>query len=1555
MPQEHKSILHRLFLWILLAPLALFLTLMGLLYVPPIQNYVCDKAAAVMSESLGMDITVGSIDLRFPLNLLIRDITINDRDASRAPGEVLLSLGSMNARVSVIPLFRGNVDIDDVRLENVSTNTGSMIDGVRVVGQIGLLNLESHGTDLNTMQVLVDLAEVSDADVYVEITEPKEPEDTTETVIPWSILLDQILLDNVHTRVNMMTEGLDFETRIDRASASGSVVDLLNNAYSVGSMNLSSSFLSLDMGDSPVLPDSVSLDFSHLRIRDLNASLDSLFYQDMVVRGKVGTFNLKGNHGLEITSLTAQFDVDSTLIRIPSFRLETPTSWAEAAADLSWAVIGNPNGFSDPLQASLKAELSKKDIFLFVDSLPALEAAYPDEPLRMTLEANGDIKDAELRRLDVELPTAFHLKGKGELYNVLDTLKRDIDLDVQLQTYDLSFLLRSLDTATVASFRIPNPMSLNADMCLTAERAEMDVLLKEGTGKAHLTGRLNTSTELYDAVLTVDSLYLPDFLLMDSLGYVSTNLKANGQGFDLQKPSTRTDLTASLGQLEYGPYKVSGVDLDARIRSNILTANLRSDNPLLRMVSDLSLRTDRDYLDGTINMDVEELNLYHMGFFDDPLMDDVSFSLNASSSYDSVKIYAAGGDLSLEMETRSTIRNLMNQGEVFDKLLTAQYNDRRLDHVALRQALPYANVHFKAGKENPLTTYLLTMGYDFDLAELSYVSSPVDGINGFARINRLSADGFLLDTIRIDVAQDMERLLLDASVVNARNNPQYVFKSLAHAEVRSEEAEFNIKYIDKNNVTGVDIGATMRPLAGGTLGRANGIMLDFGHRNTILAYHDFEFNDESDKLFIQKDARIYANIDMSSDNGLALRVKSDSQDTISLQNINVEVARFNLSELTSVMPYFPAMGGLLNVDAAVLQTKENLQLSCEGMINALTYESRSVGDIGLGLTYLPGTSEGHPIHYLDSYFTFDDEQVATASGRIEQLKDKEDFDIDAVVESLPVRMFNAFVPDAMVELEGRMNGDICVRGNFENPLFDGTLSFDEGAIWARQVGTRYRLSSKPVTAKNSRISFDQFAIYTNSENPFSVNGTIDCSRISNPYASLSLRATNYTLMDAPKTKESLFFGKIFVDFMATVNGRMTNLVMRGNMNVLGNTNATYQMMNTPLVVEDRLEGLVTFMDFSDTLEVDREETPMMLGGINMTMGVHIDDAVRLRANLTNDGNKFVELIGGGDLDMRYSPSGEISLIGRYTLSGGTMKYSIPVIPLKEFSFTQGSYVDWRGELMNPVLNLTASERVRAQVQDGEDSKTARRVDFDVSIAITGNLDSPDLAFSLDAPNDGNVQNELTGMGTEERSKAAITMLATGLYMNGKSGGNLSMGSALNSVLQSQINNLAGAMTNASLSVGIEDNQSSGRHQTDYSFRYSQRFFNDRVQINIGGTLSTGSNATNNVESFIDNVSLEYRLDNAGGRYLRAFHNKNYVNVLEGEVTETGVGVVFRKKVDRLRDLFIFTRSSKNKKTEEDEDENGNASLAVPAGKLSLTEAGDREIQDENTESVIVEL
>lgn len=95
---------------------------------------------------------------------------------------------------------------------------------------------------------------------------------------------------------------------------------------------------------------------------------------------------------------------------------------------------------------------------------------------------------------------------------------------------------------------------------------------------------------------------------------------------------------------------------------------------------------------------------------------------------------------------------------------------------------------------------------------------------------------------------------------------------------------------------------------------------------------------------------------------------------------------------------------------------------------------------------------------------------------------------------------------------------------------------------------------------------------------------------------------------------------------------------------------------------------------------------------------------------------------------------------------------------------------------------------------------------------------------------------------------------------------------------------------------------------------------------IGGKVSTGNNVQQD-ESFIDNISLEYRLDNSGTRYVKLFHDKNYESVLDGEVIETGAGIVLRKKVSKVGELFIFrkkkNRSLKSKKEEDENEEEKN--------------------------------
>ena len=159
---------------------------------------------------------------------------------------------------------------------------------------------------------------------------------------------------------------------------------------------------------------------------------------------------------------------------------------------------------------------------------------------------------------------------------------------------------------------------------------------------------------------------------------------------------------------------------------------------------------------------------------------------------------------------------------------------------------------------------------------------------------------------------------------------------------------------------------------------------------------------------------------------------------------------------------------------------------------------------------------------------------------------------------------------------------------------------------------------------------------------------------------------------------------------------------------------------------------------------------------------------------------------------QYTSLGDMRLNGRYTISDGLVRYSIPVIPLTDFTIRDGSYVEWRGNPMNPFLNLTALSRLRSSVNlDGQ----SQMVDFNTGIQVRQELQKMALKFILEAPNNGAVQNQLAAMGEEERSKQAISLLVTGVYLAGDGAGTerMDVGAALSSLLQREINNMLGSL------------------------------------------------------------------------------------------------------------------------------------------------------------------
>ena len=263
------------------------------------------------------------------------------------------------------------------------------------------------------------------------------------------------------------------------------------------------------------------------------------------------------------------------------------------------------------------------------------------------------------------------------------------------------------------------------------------------------------------------------------------------------------------------------------------------------------------------------------------------------------------------------------------------------------------------------------------------------------------------------------------------------------------------------------------------------------------------------------------------------------------------------------------------------------------------------------------------------------------------------------------------------------------------------------------------------------------------------------------------------------------------------------------------------------------------------------------------------------------------------------------LRGRYTLSNGEMKYSLPIIPLKTFTIQDGSYIEFTGDPMNPTLNITATERTKASVSGT--SGAGRSVLFDCGVKITQTLDNMGVEFTLDAPEDMVIHSELQAMGREQRGKLAVTMLTTGMYLADGNTSAFSMNSALSSFLNSEINSITGnALRTLDLSMGVDNStDATGRMHTDYSFKFAKRFMNNRLKISIGGVVSTGAELQQRNNSFFDNVTLEYRLDQTANKFVTLFYENNSYDWLDGYTQKYGGGFTWRRSLQSFWDIFRF--------------------------------------------------
>jgi hypothetical protein len=1514
-----------------LTPILLFLILAAALYLPPVQNWAVQKVAAIASEKTGMEITVGHVNLEWPLDLGLDDFRmLHPNDSLPNVTDTIADIRHLTADVQVLPLLKKRVVINELSMNGAKINTNGFISDLRIKGDMEELWLSSKGIDLNKETAEVNGARLIKANLDIALSDTAAV-DTTESTLAWLINADSLSIHQSNLKIHMPGDTLNVEAYMGHAVARDANIDLGQSIYQVANFTWRDGRLNYDDHSTPAVD---GLDYNHIALTDISLGLDSVRYTPGGTSLYIKNTAMKEKSGLEITSLNGGMRLDSTFthIEIPALSMKTPDS--DIFTELSWG---------DRMKVRLNAQLGKQDLMRFMGNMPQqFIQRYPNHPLSIKGSVNGTMEQMEFTGLDINLPTAFHATVNGTAGNLTDLSKLKADIRLNAKTQDIGFATALLDPKTMKDFRIPNGITLDGTVKADGTKYAADLVAHEGGGSVRLKGNatipLNAKGELapdymtYDADVKVQNLNLHHFLPKDSLYNLTADIKAKGHGTDFLSNRSHLTADATISQLHYGHWNLSGLTAKADLQNGRGQATLTGHNNLFNGSIGLDALLSTQRIEGTFSADITRADLLKLRLVKDTLVvglcghvdissdlkqnhrvsglltdliiqdekasyrpDDIGILLNTNP--DTTYIRAQSGDFIVKFDGSGGYERLLRQLTILSDSMTAQMKQRIIDQPAIKRLLPTMKIHVESRHDNPVANLLKTSNIYFKELLLDLMTSPVTGINGQSYLYSLNYDSTRIDTIRLNLTQKGERLTYQGQVRNNKRNPQFVFNALIDGHLHEHGLLAGLRYFDDKDRMGIRIGATAEM-------EAEGIRFRLMPDRPTLGYKEFNLNKDN-FIFLKKGSSLQAKIDLIADDKTGLKLYTENQDSTMLQDLTLSINRLDLGELTSVIPYLPRITGHLNGDYHILQDRnEHFSVASDMAIQNMTFEGSPIGNISTELVYLmkEGDSE-HPTtesHVIEARLMLDDEEFGMLSGSYHG-----NGNIDAMftMTRFPLSIANGFVPDQLIGLEGYGEGELTIKGTTTHPQVDGEIYVDSAYLVSIPYGVRMRFDNDPVRVVGSHLLLENFGLYAYNDEPLNIMGDIDFTNTDRITMDMRMQARNLLLINSKQEAKSIAFGKAFVNFFARLQGPLEALKMRGRLDVLGSTDMTYMLLDSPLSTDNRLDELVKFTDFSDTTQVIiTRPTP---SGFEADLNISVSQGAHVLCNLNTDQTNYIDLWGGGDLRMKYNSEG-IDLKGRYTLSSGEMKYSLPIIPLKTFTIKEGSFVEFTGDPMNPKLNIIATERTKAAVND--EGGTGRSVTFDCGVIITKTLNDMGLQFIIEAPEDNSINAELSTMSEEERGKVAVAMLTTGMYLTGGDTSSFSMNSALSSFLQSEINNIAGsALKTLDLSVGIDNStDASGAMHTDYSFKFAKRFMNNRLKIELGGKVSSGVNAEmGQKNSFFDNVTMEYRLNQNATQNVKLFYQQNVYDWLEGYTNMFGAGFVWRRKLDSFWDIFHF--------------------------------------------------
>ena len=1568
--------------WVGAGVLGMVAALPFAMYIPWVQNKVADAAAEYASKKTGMDISVGDVRVKFPLNVSATDVQVIDQN-----GDTLFKADEVKANVKPKPLLDKKVEVEDASLKGaksqIKTEDGSMDLDV----DVDEAKIDAAKVDLNDNKVDVGNASLKGGKAKMSSKpEKKKPEPDKEPSKPWKVNADKVTADDVDFKMDMKPTIDKLDAKVGHAEAKDVKVDTGEQTVDVGELDIDNADVNYEhpsekaakqyRKDHPMPKDAnqdkaddkpwkvkagkvrvkdskgkysqtgkkpnkpgTTLDPDNIEVKDVNANIDNLEYDGENLKVPVKHLSGKERSGLEVKDASGTVDKNKNGLDLNDMRLKTKGSDIKLDAHVDQDMLdGKPNGKAN-IDTDSKIDLNEVEK-LVPEARKALKDIPHNKPVRVKAKARGNDKRVDVQSLDADIPGVGRVKGKGTIYNPTDMDRMKADLDTEVDLRDPSALNKMLGLDGVKLPPMKMSGKINKEGCKWVAR---NLRVSTGGGTLRGDGYYDICNENYDVDAAFNNFPVKSFLPDYDVKNLTGSVNARGHGFDFTDcGSTWTDATVNLASVRYNGKHYSNLKARGKLRGGYADVYASSRNK----GSDLDVNAHGTICDDhyvfTADGNVRDLDLNRLGMYDgtcngkakfhaqgdinlrtqewdaDMTLSDIDWALDSSQlvtdeAYASLHSTPWLTCIMVENEDNYAHINspmgMMQLVEGFQNTATEfnrQYKERWMDIERLKEPMPRFDFDMHMGADGLVQRYL--QQHDVDFRHVSCEISRDTSLYLDGRALGISYGENNIDSITVHANELNNKYLAFKAHMGNRPGTWDEFATVdIEGGIKGQALDFMLHQQNIKRETGYHLGCNAR------LTDDEVRMRLFGD-DPVIGYRHWTVNDDNyvnvDYRTRMLDANLMLQSDSSSVELLTTRLPGDST-----ENVQLNIDNLRLEEWTRIVPMLDKTSGTLN--AVVDINWDGYNADGDGAIDIkdFVYNGKPEGDVTLNadFDFDPRTSTTS----LTADLILDGEEAVTLRGSLNDATAATPLNMEASFNRFPLARANAFIPGNYIWLDGYAVGTMAVSGSTDAPHIHGYLIADSATVNLPRYGSSLRLSPDRIPVDDNIITFSDYRLTGTNHSPVIINGQVDLRDLNNMVIDLTAQGREVQFMDSKQDDVTQIFGKGLADINATVKSNGSMMTVRADATLLSGSNITYVMKNDISQLSTSVdENMVTFTDFNHT---GSESTILVTGrgssANNILVNLTVEQGAKINAFLSEDGQNRATVDGNGRLKYWLDFAGRDNLTGSYIISNGNVRYTPPLISQKNFDINNGSSIVWTGEMLNPQLKLTGTERLKTSVTGDNEGNATRLVEFTINADVGGTLNSIDLKFDLNCESDMTVQNELQTMSDNQRSQAAINLLLYNTYSGTNSAGNinsLTASSALFSFLQSQLNTWAAqTLPGIDLSFGINQYEGacSGGTETSYSYRLAKSLFNDRFKIVVGGEYSTEAAEQENIaKNLFNDISLEYYLNDAGNRYLKLFRHASYENVLEGQVTETGVAYVLKRKLTNLKNLFKFKHS-----------------------------------------------